>query len=343
MSIQVQPVEVPFILTSLSSCGGHIGPQPEHFIVRESPLYQFSGAGQHLFVRVRKRGLTTQQLLRILSKASGVRDRDIGYAGLKDKNAVSEQWVSLLGVDAEAVEHWSLPDDVQVLEVTRHDNKLRTGHLSGNEFRITVVNAERASEVHLTALVAAIGQHGLPNYFGVQRFGHDGRNLTEALQWLDSGKRAKSRFLAKLYPSVIQAEIFNRYLSARREVGLDHLLPGEVVRLDGSGKMFVVEDASLEQPRLVSGDVHLTGPIWGPKAKAASGEALALEQQVIADLGLGPEDLQRLGASAPGSRRDLIMPVSDARFELLGPDSFALEFSLPAGSYATQVVREFTR
>src|SRR5690606_34174425 len=108
--------------------------------VREQSLYPLSGTGEHLYLRVRKSGLTTPQLLRILSRTSGVRDRDIGYAGLKDKHAVTEQWFSLVGVNAAAVEQWDLPEGVEVLEVTRHDNKLRTGHLAGNEFRITVVD-----------------------------------------------------------------------------------------------------------------------------------------------------------------------------------------------------------
>ena len=150
------------------------------------------------------------------------------------------------------------------------------------------------------------------------------------------------RFLTKLYPSVIQAEVFNRYFSARRALGLDRLLLGEVVRLDQAGAMFAVEDTEREGPRLTSGDIHLTGPIFGPKARATSADAAALELSLIEELGLDAEAREKLARLAPGTRRDLIAKVENLELRWAGVGRMELEFSLPSGSYATEVIRQFT-
>lgn len=342
----VSPCEPRSCLSDLPGIGGHIGDQPEHFVVDEIPLYPASGQGQHLYVRVRKRSMTTPQLVKILSRASGVRDRDIGYAGLKDKHAITSQWFSFCNVEDSAPAAWELPESVQVIEQARHDNKLRTGHLFGNRFQITVVDAAAANggslEASVERLLQAVQERGLPNYFGRQRFGREREGLAEALQWLRSGARAKDRFLAKLYPSVIQAEVFNRYLNARLDLGLDRVLPGEVVRLEGSGKMFLVEDAERETPRWLERDIHLTGPITGPKMKPAAAEAAELERRACESLGLDEELLQRLGRVVPGTRRDLLVQASDCRCHVDGAQ-VVFEFTLPSGAYATQWVGEFTR
>jgi tRNA pseudouridine13 synthase len=149
--------------------------------------------------------------------------------------------------------------------------------------------------------------------------------------------------LAKLYPSVIQSEIFNRYATKRIALGQDQLIAGEIVRLEGTGSMFCVEDREKELPRLTAGDLHLTGPIVGPRARQAAGEALALEAAVQADLGLTQGDLAALGHAAPGSRRDLLIRIPDLDVARGEQGSLLLTFTLPAGSYATQLIREFTR
>lgn len=342
----VLPCEPRACLADVPGIGGQIGDQPEHFVVDEIPLYPASGQGQHLYVRVRKRSMTTPQLVKILSRASGVRDRDIGYAGLKDKHAVTSQWFSFCNVEDSAPAGWELPEGVQVIEQARHDNKLRTGHLFGNRFQITVVGAAASNggslENSVEQLLQALQQRGLPNYFGRQRFGREREGLAEALQWLRSGARARDRFLAKLYPSVIQAEVFNRYLNARLEQGLERLLPGEVVRLEGSAKMFLVEDAERETSRWLERDVHLTGPIIGPKMKPAAAQAAELERGACESLGLDEDLLQRLGRIVPGTRRDLLVQASDCRFRVEG-SGVVFEFTLPSGAYATQWIGEFTR
>jgi len=351
-SVALRPLEPALIDATLPHIDAVIGPTPEDFVVDEIPLYGFSGAGEHWYVRVEKRNLTTPAMVRAVTRAANVDERDVGYAGLKDKHAVTRQWLSL-PAKAKPPGEWQLPEGIRVLEHTRHANKLRTGHLLGNRFRITL-DAKETSAFETAQLVAEVLRaRGSYNYFGGQRFGRQGDGLQQAVTWLRAGGKSHGvpRFLSKLYPSVIQAEVFNRYFSARRELGLDRLLPGEVVRLNNAGAMFTVEDPLREAPRLASGDIHLTGPVFGPKARPANAEAAELEARIIAELDLGAEAIAQLGRLAPGTRRDLIATVTDltvawapagreGRAEEGG--RLALEFSLPAGSYATEVVRQFT-
>jgi tRNA pseudouridine13 synthase len=312
--------------------------------VDEVPAYLPSGSGEHLYVRVRKRGMTTRDAALALSRTAGVPERDIGYAGMKDKHGVTSQWLSLPG-NARAPDTWTLPPELTLLESSRHGNKLRTGHLRGNRFRIGLTGTVPGAAENARAILARLGERGHANYFGAQRFGREGRNLPDALGWLSGEQRlprGRERFLVKLYASVVQAEVFNRYTTKRLELGVDRLLAGEVVRLAGAGASFVVTDPALEQPRLDARDLCLTGPMPGPKMRAAAAATLELETAVLAELGLADVALKELGRHAPGTRRDLLVPLEEARVSEDG-DRLVLEFGLPAGSYATGVVRELTR
>jgi len=337
------PHEPALIDATLPHIRAAIGPAPEDFMVDEIPLYAFSGAGEHWYVRMEKRNFTTPALVRAVTRTAGVDERDVGYAGLKDKHAVTRQWLSL-PAKAKPPNEWQLPEGIRVIEHTRHANKLRTGHLLGNRFRITLDVKETSALETAQTIANAVRARGSYNYFGGQRFGRQGEGLQQAIAWLRAGGKSHGvpRFLSKLYPSVIQAEVFNRYFSARRELGLDRLLAGEVVRLNNAGAMFTVEDPAREAPRLASGDIHLTGPVFGPKARPANAEAAALEASVIAELDLGAAAIAQLGRLAPGTRRDLIAKVTDFTVGWAAVNRLALEFSLPAGSYATEVVRQFT-
>jgi tRNA pseudouridine13 synthase len=330
--------------TSLSAIDALIGPAPEDFVVDEVPLYPQSGVGEHLYVRVEKRSYTTPAMLRVVTRAAGVDPRDVGYAGLKDKHAVTRQWLSLPS-KARPPSEWQLPEGIRVVEHTRHSNKLRTGHLLGNRFRITLVTTDAGALEKATATAELLRARGLYNYYGGQRFGRRGDGLRQALVWLREGAKLHGmpRFLSKLYPSVIQAEVFNRYFTARRGLGLEQLIAGEVVRLDKAGAMFAVEDVAREQPRLVSGDVHLTGPIFGPKARATSAQAAELELRLIEELGIDADARDKLARLAPGTRRDLRAVVENLELRWAAVGRLELEFSLPSGSYATEVIRQFTR
>ena len=265
---------------------------------------------------------------------------------MKDKHAITTQWLSLSTVGTTPPAQWSLPDNLTLLAVTKHRNKLRTGHLRGNRFSIRLRGVVAPSPTELEKLVHDLAERGVPNYYGAQRYGHGLQNLAKALQWLrqqgSGAARRGSRFHAKWMPSVIQSEIFNRYVALRMQQGLDHLMLGEVVRLSGSSRHFEVTDPDAELQRLRTRDIVLSGPIIGPKMLAASGQAAELEQRAVRELGLDEAGLEALARLAPGSRRDILMWPEELSARMPDEQTLELSFSLPAGSYATQVVREFT-
>jgi tRNA pseudouridine13 synthase len=359
---------VPPRSVDLPPAGGLIGPKPEHFLVEEIPAYPLSGEGEHVFLWVEKRGITTPEVAKRIARAASARERDVGYAGLKDKNAVARQWFSLCTKETNPGA-WDLGEGAIIVKATRHQNKLRTGHLHGNCFTITLVGSTEGATARAEAIAEALTRNGLVNYFGPQRFGYAGRNLAQALEWLNTagpkasaeddsahhqetdrrveGKRRRprkkpgGRFENKMLPSVLQSEIFNRYASARVQMP-DELLLGEVVRLNDSGKHFVVEELEKELPRFRAGDLHITGPMIGPKTLCGQHAALALEEKIESELGLTPEQLELLGREAPGARRDLFLYPQALAIESGGDGELAISFSLPSGSYATQIIREFT-
>lgn len=334
----------PVAYPDLPPVGGRVGPDPEDFLVDELPAYAASGKGEHQYLLAQKRLLTTPELVRRAAKACGVNERDVGYAGLKDKYAVTSQWLSV-ATKAPISTELPLGEGVKLLQVTRHDNKLRTGHLLGNRFTIVLVGVHDQALSRAEQIAERLRADGLPNYFGAQRFGHAGRNVPDALAWLKRGGRGRNRFEQKLFPSVVQSELFNRYLSARMALGADRLIAGEVVRLEGAGAMFRVDDVAKEQPRFAARDLHLTGPMLGPKMRPAAEAALALEQRICGELELTETMLGALGREAPGTRRDLFAPLPDLRFEPVTdrPEpALRLSFTLPAGGYATEVLRQLT-
>lgn len=343
-SSESTPHVPPIRTVDLAGPGGHVGQEPEDFCVDEVPLYTQSGAGAHLFVKIRKRAWTTPDAVGAVARAANVHARDIGFAGMKDRWAVTTQWLSLPLRDAVPPERWQLPDGIEVLDTGVHGNKLRTGHLLGNAFRVRVVDVDDDALTRATAILERLQAQGLVNYFGSQRFGRHGRNLAEAIGWIrGEGPRKKTgRFAQKLWPSVLQAEVFNRYATARCGIGTDRLIRGEVVRLEGTGSFFVVVDSEKESSRLAANDIHLTGPIVGPKMRTADGDALELERRATAELGLSSSELDRLGRFASGTRRDLLVRPSSLRV-IAEANALVLEFFLPSGSYATQLLRELTR
>jgi len=338
------PREPPFDHADLAPIGGHIGPDPEDFVVDEVPLYPASGQGDHWFVRLRKRQATTLDLRAAVAAAAGVAAGDVGYAGMKDKHAVTTQWLSVPVVRARPPEAWELPEPFALLETSRHNNKLRLGHLAANRFRIHLVGLSPGGGEAVTGFFARLAAQGITNFFGAQRFGRNSGNLPGALFALRRGRlgpRAGTR--GKFMASVIQSEIFNRYAMARVPLGREQLLAGDVVRFSDGRAMFTVEDPEREQPRLERGELRLTGPMVGPKMKESQGLPRQLEQDALASLGLDAAALSALGRWAPGTRRDLLLWPSALAVEAVGNDDVTITFELPAGAYASLVVRTLTR
>jgi tRNA pseudouridine13 synthase len=335
---------------SLSGIGGRLKSRPQDFVVDEIPAYPPDGReGRHLLVRLRKTGISTPDLIRNLSHALRINSREVGCAGRKDRQAVTSQWLSVPFECAAAVEALSL-EGVEVLEARPHGQKLRTGHLAGNRFRIVIRepggDLEAARHLVREKVLAIERSGGLENLYGEQRFGPDGENLERGFALLRAGRRPTmaDRFLL----SAAQAGLFNLYVALRRGQGwLRQALPGDLLQLRDSGGLFTVEDPLAEQPRLSRGELVVTGPIFGAKMKAPpdpSPSAL-LEQEVLRRSGIEPEHFNAFGKQLPGSRRPVQIPVSDFRVaEVAAEDDLApgleLRFALPAGSYATQLVRE---
>jgi tRNA pseudouridine13 synthase len=338
------PRELPFDHADLDRIGGHIGPEPEDFVVDEVPLYAASGQGDHWYVRLRKREATTMDLRDSVAEAAGVAPGDVGYAGMKDKHAVTTQWLSVPVVRARPPEAWQLPEAFQLLEVSRHNNKLRVGHLEGNRFAIRLVELEPLAPARVATFFERLAAQGITNYFGAQRFGSGQQNLGSALFALRRGRlgpRAGTR--GKFMASVIQSEVFNRYAMARVALGRSRVLVGDVLRFRDGRAMFTAEDAEREQARLDRGELRLTGPMVGPKMKESAGEPRALELDALGSLGLDEAALGALGRWAPGTRRDLLLWPTELAHESGDDGTLTVRFSLPAGAYASLVIQTLTR
>jgi tRNA pseudouridine13 synthase len=338
------PRELPFDHADLDAIGGRIGAEPEDFVVDEVPLYAASGQGDHWYARLWKREATTLDLRDAVAEAAGVATGDVGYAGMKDKHAVTTQWLSVPVVRARPPEAWQLPDAFRVLEVSRHNNKLRVGHLEGNRFSIRLVELEPRAPARIGPFFERLAAEGIANYFGAQRFGTGQQNLSNALLSLRRGRlgpRAGTR--GKFLASVIQSEVFNRYAIARLALGRGRVLVGDVLRFRDGRTVFTVEDAEHEQARLDRGELRLTGPMVGPKMKASAGEPRQLELAALGSLGLDEAALGALARWAPGTRRDLSLWPSELQHESGADGSLTLRFSLPAGAYASLVIRTLTR
>jgi tRNA pseudouridine13 synthase len=331
------PVTPPLRFEHLSPLPLRLGAEPRHFRVSEIPAYSPLGEGDHLYLWVEKEGQNTQDVAKLLAQAARVPFRDVGYAGMKDRNAITRQWFSL-PKPKDAFEAERLPPNVRVLETSWHRNKLRTGHLIGNRFELTLIASSDGALSLVEERLALLAAQGYGNYFGPQRFGRDGKNLEKSLLWARGELRhAKDE---KLLSSVLQSELWNR-MAARRLTSGKVLLAGEVVRLAGTGKHFVVEDIEAELPRATSLDILPTLPMWGPRTVQSKAEAKELEDGIIAELGLTEEMLHRLAASAPGARRDLLVRPTETHVACGERENeVVVSFALPAGSFATEVLRE---
>ncbi|MCA9728921.1 MAG: tRNA pseudouridine(13) synthase TruD, partial [Candidatus Eisenbacteria bacterium] len=180
--IERATVPLPLLTATVPGTGGRIRMEPEDFVVAEIPAYEPAGEGEHLFLEIEKRGRTTDDVRRALAKRIGARQDDIGVAGLKDKHAVTTQWMSVPGKLLSEMDATGLGlDGVRVLQARRHRNKLRTGHLRGNRFTITIRGVSEDAHAHARTCVARIIEEGVPNYYGEQRFGHRGETVTLGL------------------------------------------------------------------------------------------------------------------------------------------------------------------
>lgn len=332
---------LPYLTADLPAAGGTLKRTPDDFVVEEVPAYEPCGDGEHLFLWIEKRGWSTPQAGKQLARALGVPEEDVSWAGLKDRDAVTRQYLCLPARRAGDPAAITLPKGIAVLRWGRHRNKLKNGHLRGNRF-VLVLRDVAQPDVALEAM-ARVARLGAPNYFGEQRFGVQKDNAARGKAILQAGGRHRDRFERKLLLSAFQSELFNRVLAQRLADGLfSTVLAGDVLKKLESGGEFVCSEPQVDQPRSDAFEVGATGPLFGPAMRAAEGAVAEREAKVLADEQIEPALFERGGGETQGARRLLRMPVRDASWERAGAD-LTVRFTLPAGSYATVVMRELSK
>jgi tRNA pseudouridine13 synthase len=333
----------PRLCADLPGTGGSLKDEPEDFVVTELPAYEPSGAGEHLFLWLRKRDMPAFALSAHIARTLQVPPAEIGCAGLKDARAVTTQYLSVPKRCEAHLEALGTDPRVELLGAKLHGNKLKTGHLRGNAFAITVRDVVPDALARAQAIVQRLTERGVPNFFGAQRFGRDGRTVADGLALLGLSDRPAPRLgrgPRRLALSALQSLVFNACLRARMQDGLLHtVLAGDVCQVRASGGPFVAEDAAVEQARLIAGEIVVAGPIWGPKMRATAGEAQLREAAALQRLGLRGESFagDRL---MQGTRRPYLVWPAGLRIEAAEGGGITAHFELPSGAYATGVMAE---
>lgn len=320
---------------------GVIKAAPEDFIVTEDLGYAPDGEGEQLLVRIRKTGCNTRFVAEALAKYLRVPQRDLSFAGMKDRHAVTEQTLCfrLPGKEMPDLSGFHL-EGCEILGATRHKRKLRTGALAGNAFRLVIRRITQPEEI--AQRLEKIRDAGVPNYFGEQRFGRDGHNLTMARQWARNEIQVRDRNKRSLILSAARSALFNQVVSdrLRQQDNLTDVVAGDALQLTGRGSWFVAqpEELSVLQQRVLDNELRVTAPLAGRGEPGTQLAALALEQQSLA----ATEELITLleRERVDAARRAMLVIPRDMRWNWLDEATLEMTFWLPAGSFATSVVRE---
>jgi tRNA pseudouridine13 synthase len=321
---------------------GIIRTEPQDFFVEEIPAYLPSGQGSHLMILIEKCLLNTEDVVRALSRHLDISPRDIGYAGLKDRKAVTRQWFSVPASTQENLANFT-HDQIMIQKTGLHTNKIKTGHLKGNRFEVLIRTESKQAHNSISQRIESLKTMGLPNYYGPQRFGRDGKNEDEGMRILSGhGPKYKSRKL-RLLLSALQSGLFNDLLAKRIRQGLfNRVLEGDILVKDSSGGIFECTDPLQDQPRLEAFEIHPTGPIFGNKMKPPSGQPAKMEQEILKSHNLDEACWKKFPKLTRGTRRSLRIHVKELSVRQL-PTGVCLSFILPAGSYATSLLRELVR
>lgn len=331
----------------------------ETFSVTEIPLYEFSGEGEHLILKVRKKDLTTWEMLQIIAKYLNIKVRDIGYAGLKDKNAMTIQHISINIKLTENLNTLSHPN-IKILETFRHNNKLKIGHLKSNKFFIKLKKVNPLNAKKIDEAIKNISKYGMPNYFGYQRFGNSGKNYELGKAIVNGEKRIKDRKEREFLINAYQSHLFNLWLSKRVELSKiinsfsekeleSHLnisqneikelkkqphpfkiLSGDIMHHYPHGRIFNLENLESESNRFFEKDITLTGLLSGKKAKLATDLALIYEKDFV-DENINLNGIRRFAWTFP---ENIETKYREDEFW------YELSFQLQKGSYATCLLEE---
>ena len=336
----------------------HFKQSKDDFIVTEIPLYDFTGEGEHIILKMRKKDLSTWDAVQIISNSIGCKSRDIGYAGLKDKNAMTIQYISIPKQYENKLDEFEHAK-IKFIEKTYHNNKVRVGHLKGNKFFIRLKRVFPSDANILESVLGQIATYGMPNYFGFQRFGIDGDNYIKGKQIIDGTLKERNRKLKQMYVNAYQSFLFNNWLSKRIEISklVDAFEPKEICEKLGMsveevkslkmqehpfkimmgdvmshypfGRIFHVEDIKSEAEKFNARDRVATGLLCGKKTKLSVDKARELEEQFDE---ITKED---------GARRFAWIFPNECESEYKEDNNhFELSFILPKGSYATELIRE---
>ncbi len=319
---------------------GVLKANPEDFVVVEDLGFEPDGEGEHILVRILKNGCNTRFVADALAKFLKIHAREVSFAGQKDKHAVTEQWLCAR-VPGNAMPDLSAfqLEGCKVLEYARHKRKLRLGALQGNAF--TLVLREVSNRADVDARLQAITEKGVPNYFGAQRFGIGGSNLQGALRWAQSDAPVRDRNKRSFWLSAARSALFNQIVSERlKKTDFNQVVDGDALQLAGRGSWFVAtrEEQAELQTRVEAKTLMITASLPGSGEWGTQRDALAFEQQAVADA----PDLQALlvREKVEAARRAMLLYPQKLSWNWWDDVTVELRFWLPAGSFATSVVRE---
>lgn len=319
---------------------GLLKANPEDFLVVEDLGFAPDGEGEHVLVRVLKNGCNTRFVADALAKFLKIHAREVSFAGQKDKHAVTEQWLCarLPGKEMPDLSKFEL-EGCQVLEYARHKRKLRLGALKGNAF--TLVLREVSNREDVEARLQAIVEQGVPNYFGAQRFGLGGSNLQGALRWAQSDAPVRDRNKRSFWLSAARSALFNQLVSERlKKTDFNQVVDGDALQLAGRGSWFVATDEEMPelQSRVDHRELMITASLPGSGEWGTQRAALDFEQQTLAEESLLQSLLLREKVDA--ARRAMLLYPQQLSWNWWDDVTVEVRFWLPAGSFATSVVRE---
>jgi len=344
-----------------SSIDFHFKQSPRDFVVEEIPLYEFSGEGEHLVLFVRKKNLSTLELVSLFARYLGIQNKEIGYAGLKDKHAMTKQYISIHKKHEEALENFT-HEDVKIISKTYHNNKIKIGHLKGNRFYIKVKKVNPTSAKKIDEALKNISDFGMPNFFGYQRFGTDGVNHIDGEKIAKGEKKERNPKIKKLLINAYQSHLFNLWLSRRLEINtlvqnfkaeeLESILnmpndevsklkaqkhpfkviAGDIMEHYPYGRLFEFNHAEYDLNRFLERTISVTGLLCGAKVKLSSGVAGEIEKEFNDKI------------SVDGARRYAwVYPTEiEGRFNQVEAQ-YEMNFTLPKGSYATVLIEEIAK
>ncbi|VAX37661.1 tRNA pseudouridine(13) synthase [hydrothermal vent metagenome] len=339
-----------YLTKHIPGIGGVIKQQPEDFVVEEIPAYLPTEEGEHLFLWIEKRDVSAEDLLQHLAKSLRIRRRDIGAAGMKDRYAVTRQYLSVPAKSEEFLPHVET-DAIHVLNASRHRNKLKTGHSRGNRFSLLIREPNEQAETTAQQLFEIFERQGFPNYFGNQRFGYNGKTYKLGFRLLKGEESIRDipprrrRFLSRLALSAAQSFLFNQMLDFR--IGTEifkSVILGDVMQVVQSGGLFTAEDLLIitEQFRFENHETIITGPMFGPKMKVAYGEPARWEDELLFSHKLDESSFEKYSRLTSGTRRPYAVHPKDVHIKT-EPEGLRLEFTLPKGVYATSLLRELMK